>query len=118
MFVLSSCEQRRDLFGRSRQPCWGLPSFLLWPSSQLARFYFSIVFTQVQLISVNGSNRGPEIQVLEAFALPEGDPVYEVAVRGSGWQKEVQEIRAVATPTSDETEIQVCMADPRRMVWK
>lgn len=44
---------------------------------------------------------------MEAFALPEGDPVYEVAVRGSGWQKEVQEIRAVATPASGQTAIQV-----------
>lgn len=44
---------------------------------------------------------------MEAFALPEGDPVYEVAVRGLGWQQEVQEIRAVAAPASDQTEIQV-----------
>lgn len=44
---------------------------------------------------------------MEAFALPEGDPVYEVAVRGSGWQNEVQEIKAVAALTSSETEIQV-----------
>lgn len=67
-------------------------------------------YAKIQLVSVNGSNRGPEIQIVEAFALPEGDPVYEVAVRGSGWQKEVQEIRAVAAPASDETEIQVCLS--------
>lgn len=59
---------------------------------------------------MNGSNRGPEIQIVEAFALAEGDPVYEVAVRGSGWQQEVQEIKAVAAPASDETEIQVWLS--------
>lgn len=73
----------------------------MWLHSQI------VFLSQIQLISVNGSNRGPEIQVVEAFALPEGDPVYEVTVRGLGWQNEVQEIKAVAAPASDETEIQV-----------
>lgn len=44
---------------------------------------------------------------MEAFALPESDPVYEISVRGRGWQNEVQEIRAVAAPAPEETEIQV-----------
>lgn len=65
------------------------------------------MLVQIQLVSVNSSNSGPEIQIVEAFALPEGDPVYEVSVRGRGWQKEVQEIRAVAAPAPNETEIQV-----------
>lgn len=44
---------------------------------------------------------------MEAFALPEGDPVHEVLVRGLGWQNEVQEIRATAAPAPNETDIQV-----------
>lgn len=44
---------------------------------------------------------------MEAFALPEGDPVHEVSVRGVGWQNEVQEIRATAAPAPNETNIQV-----------
>lgn len=61
---------------------------------------------QIQRVSVTGSDRVQEVQIIEALALPEGDPVYEVSVRGWGWQKEVQEIRAGTAPTSDETEIQ------------
>lgn len=72
--------------------------------------FFVDIFWQVQRISIRSSNPGPEVQIVEAFALPEGDPVYEVAVRGSGWQEEVQEIRAVAAPTSGETEIQVSLS--------
>lgn len=44
---------------------------------------------------------------MESFALPESNPVYEVSVRGSGWQKEVQEIRAASAPAPNETDIQV-----------
>lgn len=44
---------------------------------------------------------------MEALALPEGDPVYEVSVRGWGLQKEVQEVRAGAAPATNETESQV-----------
>lgn len=44
---------------------------------------------------------------MESLALPESDPVYEVSVRGSGWQNEVQEIRAGAAPAPNETDIQV-----------
>lgn len=47
------------------------------------------------------------MQIVEALALPEGDPVYEVSVRGWGWQKEGQEVRAGAVPAMDEVEIQV-----------
>lgn len=65
------------------------------------------MLSQIQRVSVHASNRGPEVQVVEAFALPESDAVYEISVRGRGWQNEVQEIRAVAAPASDETEIQV-----------
>lgn len=65
-----------------------------------------MVYTQVQRVSISSLNRGPEVQIIEALALPEGDPVYEVSVRGSGWQKEVQQIRAGAAPASNETEIQ------------
>lgn len=64
-------------------------------------------FDQIQRISVTGLNRGPEVQVIEALALPEGDPVYEVSLRGWGWQREVQQITAVSAPAPNETEIQV-----------
>ena len=56
---------------------------------------------------MSGSNRDPEIQIMEALALPEGDPVYEVSIRGWGWQREVQQIRASGVPAPNETEIQV-----------
>ena len=56
---------------------------------------------------MSSPNRGGEVQIVEALSLPEGDPVYEVSVRGWGWQKERQQIRAGAAPASNETEVQV-----------
>lgn len=44
---------------------------------------------------------------MEALALPEGDPVYEVSIRGWGSQKEVQQVRVGAVPAANETAIQV-----------
>lgn len=52
--------------------------------------------------------------MVEALALPEGDPVYEVSVRGWGWQREVQQIRAGAAPALNETEIQ---ASAPQLIW-
>lgn len=63
-------------------------------------------FKQVQSVSVSGSSRGGEVQIVEALSLPEGDPVYEVSIRGWGWQKETQQIRSGAAPASNETEVQ------------
>ncbi len=93
-----------------RPPCAQLDLDWTRPLSPSYQILSSILFCQVQLISIHSSNPGPEVQIVEAFALPEGDPVYEVAVRGSGWQKEVQEIRAVSAPASSETEIQVSLS--------
>lgn len=70
-------------------------------------FCVSDGFKQVQRVSVSSPNRGGEVQIVEALSLPEGDPVYEVSIRGWGWQKERQQIRAGAAPASNETEVQV-----------
>lgn len=58
-------------------------------------------------MSVSSSNHSGEVQIVEALSLPEGDPVYEISIRGWGWQKETQQIRAGAAPASNETEVQV-----------
>lgn len=66
-----------------------------------------MVIHKVQRISITSLSRRSQTQIVETSALPEGDPVYEVSVRGRGWQKEVQRIKVAGTPAVNETEIQV-----------
>lgn len=86
---------------------------------------------QVQRVSIVGPAKQPEVQVVEALALPEGDPVYNVSIRGWGSQKEVQEVRVGAVNAANDSAIQVrspeisihftcrtdqLMTDPRRLM--
>lgn len=66
---------------------------------------------QVQRVSIIGPAKQPEVQVIEALALPEGDPVYNVSIRGWGSQKEVQEVRVGAVHAANETAIEVRSPD-------